>query len=38
MAGGLVVARGLGGDEAKDVLAATRRFFDRSLSDTSRPS
>jgi TetR/AcrR family transcriptional repressor of nem operon len=33
MVGGLVLARALGGDDGRDVLAATRRFLDRALDD-----
>ena len=36
MVGGLVLARALGGNDGRNVLAATRRFLDRSLPSRTR--
>lgn len=36
MVGGLVLARALGGDDGREVLAASRRFLERALADEER--
>ncbi|HKO16152.1 MAG TPA: TetR/AcrR family transcriptional regulator [Gemmatimonadaceae bacterium] len=36
MVGGLVLARALGGEDGRELLAGTRRFLERSLSDGAR--